>query len=390
MTQSPAPRSQRNRLKVMTIVGTRPEIIKLSRVIAALDRYTDHVLVHSGQNYDYELNDIFFEQLEIRRPDHFLEAICATPAETIGAIIVRTDRLLREVQPDAVLFYGDTNTCLAAIAVKRCRIPIFHMEAGNRSFDQRVPEEINRKIIDHLADINMTLTEHARRHLLAEGARPETVFKVGSAMHEVLTHYRPGIAASRVLDTLNLTPGGYFVVSSHREENVDVPEKRAALLACLQALVATFDREVIVSTHPRTRKQLDHHDLTACHRVRFLKPLGFLDYVNLQLNAFCVVSDSGTLTEEASLLGFPAVMIREAHERPEGVDAGALVISDLSPARVTAGVRVVVDQGARGPAPPPVADYRVDTLSDKVVRLILSYTGYVNRTVWHSTGPAGR
>ena len=370
------------RLKVMTIVGTRPEIIKLSRVIPALDRHTNHLLVHSGQNYDYELNGIFFEQLQIRKPDHFLEAICPSAAETIAAVIARADALIRAEQPDAVLFYGDTNTCLAAIAAKRAQVPVFHMEAGNRCFDARVPEEINRKLIDHLADINMTITEHARRYLLAEGLRPETVFKIGSSMPEVLRHYGPKIEASTALDDLNLTPGGYFLLSSHREENVDVPLQRERLLASIRALVDTFGREVVVSTHPRTRKQLEAHDLSDLDRVRFLKPLGFLDYVKLQQQAFCVISDSGTLTEESALLEFPGVMLREAHERPEGMDAGAVVMSGLQPERVLDSVRAVTGQAADGFRAQDVTDYAADSVSDKVVRLILSYTDYVNRTVW--------
>ncbi len=376
-----------SRLKVVTIVGTRPEIIKLSRVIAALDRHTEHVLVHSGQNYDYELNGIFFEQLEIRRPDHFLEAVGETPAETIGAVIAKSDKLLRELKPDAVLFYGDTNTCLAVISAKRLKIPVFHMEAGNRCFDQRVPEEINRRIVDHLSDINMTLTEHARRYLIAEGLRPETIIKTGSSMREVLSYYAPGIDASSILADLDLKPQDYFVVSAHREENVDVPANLKSMLSSIQALHDTYGKQVIVSTHPRTRKQLENFDLSAFPGVRFLKPLGFLDYIHLQRHAFCVVSDSGTLTEESSLLGFPAVMIRESHERPEGMDVSTLIMSGLQPDRVLDSVRVITEQAAEAVAtgqrePAIVADYDVANVSSKVVRLILSYTQYVNRTVW--------
>ena len=385
--------SSGQQLKVVTIVGTRPELIKLSRVIAALDEHTQHLLVHSGQNFDYELNGIFFEQLEIRRPDYFLDAVCDTPAETIGAVIARSDALLRAERPDAVLFYGDTNTCLAVIAAKRLKIPVFHMEAGNRCFDQRVPEEINRKIVDHLSDINMTLTEHARRYLIAEGIRPETVIKTGSTMREVLNYYGPKVSASNVLSQLSLDPGGYIVVSSHREENVDVQANREALLQSIGAMVETYDKEIIVTTHPRTRKQLESYDLNSFERVRFMKPLGFLDYIKLQQNAFCVVSDSGTITEESSLLRFPAVMIREAHERPEGMDVGTLVMSGLRPERVLDSVRVVTEQVRRLSAlssewPDTVPDYEVDRVSDKVVRIILSYTDYVNRTVWSKTPPA--
>lgn len=376
-----------SRLKVVTIVGTRPEIIKLSRVIAALDRHTEHVLVHSGQNYDYELNGIFFEQLEIRRPDHFMEAVGETAAETIAAVIAKSDKLLRELRPDAVLFYGDTNTCLAVISAKRLKIPVFHMEAGNRCFDLRVPEEINRKIVDHLSDINMTLTEHARRYLIAEGIKPETIIKTGSSMREVLAYYKPGIDASTVLGDLGLAAQDYFVVSAHREENVDVPANLQSMLTTIQALHDTYGKQVIVSTHPRTRKQLEKYDLSAFPGVRFLKPLGFLDYVHLQRHAFCVVSDSGTLTEESSLLGFPAVMIRESHERPEGMDVGTLVMSGLQSARVLDSVRVVTEQASEAhglglPNSDVVEDYDVANLSGKVVRLILSYAEYVNRTVW--------
>lgn len=375
------------RLKVATIVGTRPEIVKLSRVIAALDRYTDHVLIHSGQNYDYELNQVFFEQLGIRRPDYSLEAAGGTPAETIGAIIIKSDKLLRELKPDAVLIYGDTNTCLAAISVKRLQIPLFHMEAGNRCFDERVPEEINRRIVDHLSDINMTLTEHARRYLLTEGVRPETVFKIGSSMQEVLNYYRGGIENSSVLTELGLSGGNYFVLSSHREENVDVPRNQERLIASLRRLQSEFGKDIIFSTHPRTRKRLEDLDVSGLDRVRFLKPLGFLDYIKLQQEAFCVISDSGTLTEESSILKFPGVMIREAHERPEGMDVGTLVMSGLEPERLIDSVHVVTDQfaataaaGRKGPRIVP--DYDTDDVSAKVLRIILSYTGYVNRTVW--------
>ncbi len=381
---SPGPST---RLKVATIVGTRPEIVKLSRVIAELDRYTDHVLIHSGQNYDYELNQVFFEQLEIRRPDYSLDAVGETAAETIGAIIAKSDRLLRQIKPDAVLLYGDTNTCLAAISAKRLHIPLFHMEAGNRCFDERVPEEINRRIVDHISDINMTLTEHARRYLLAEGLRPETVFKVGSSMKEVLSHYRPGIESSAVMAELGLARGNFLLMSSHREENVDVPRNQRRLLECLQQLHATFSKEIIFSTHPRTRQRLENLDVSGLRGVRFVKPLGFLDYARLQQEAFCVLSDSGTLTEESSLLKFPAVMIREAHERPEGMDVGTLVMSGLSPERVVDSVRVVTEQfaaarAAKQTGPSTVSDYETDDVSAKVVRIILSYTGYVNRTVW--------
>ncbi|PDT07181.1 UDP-N-acetylglucosamine 2-epimerase (non-hydrolyzing) [Rhizobium sp. M1] len=378
---------RRARLKVATIVGTRPEIIKLSRVIDELDRYVDHVLVHTGQNYDYELNEVFFEDLGIRKPNHFLDAAGPTAADTIGSIISKSDALLREIRPDAILLYGDTNSCLSVIAAKRLKIPVFHMEAGNRCFDQRVPEEINRRIVDHLSDVNMTLTEHARRHLLSEGIKPELTFVIGSSMPEVLTHHQQAIAASTVLEQLSLTRGGYFVVSAHREENVDSPEKLLMLLEGLDMLAERFEKEVIVSTHPRTRKRLSGAELKRSPRVRFMKPLGFLDYVKLQREAFCVVSDSGTLTEEASILGFPAVMIREAHERPEGVDVGTLIMSGFDPERLYDSVSVVTSQAADiadGRATPLIAprDYMVDDVARKVVRIILSYSGYIDRTVW--------
>ena len=368
-------------LKVATIVGTRPEIIKLSRVIAALDRHVNHVLVHTGQNFDYELNEIFFRDLAIRRPDHFLDAAGEHAAETIANVIAKADRLLEQVAPDAVLLYGDTNSCLAVIAAKRRKIPVFHMEAGNRCFDQRVPEEINRKIVDHLADINMPLSEHARRYLLAEGLRPETVIKTGSPMKEVLGHYRPGIDASDVLSRMGLAEHDYFVVSAHREENVDEEPNLRGLLASLDAVAAAYGKRLIVSTHPRTRKRLQAHGAVQLSPlVELMKPLGFFDYVKLQSKASCVLSDSGTLTEEASLLGFPAVMIRQAHERPEGMDEATVVMSGLDPQRVLDAVALSI---AHRDAPARVVpDYDTDDVSRKVVRIIMSYTDYVNRTVW--------
>jgi len=373
-------------MKVMTIVGTRPEIIKLSRVMAELDKYTEHVLVHSGQNYDYELNEIFFQQLGVRKPAHFLNAAGKNVAETIGNVIIRSDEVMALEKPEAVLLYGDTNSCLSVISAKRRQIPVFHMEAGNRCFDQRVPEDINRKILDHLSDINMPLTEHARRYLLAEGLRPETVIKTGSTMKEVLGFYRPQIDASGVLADLGLERGKYFVVSIHREENVDYESNFANLLASLRALAEKYNMPLIVSTHPRTRIRLEQ--VGACDmdkRISFMKPLGFFEYVKLQMNAFCVVSDSGTITEEASILGFPAITIRQAHERPEGMDQGVLIMSGLSPERVLDSVRVVTEQerNSENNLLKMVPDYDVDNVSQKVVRIILSYTDYVNRTVWH-------
>lgn len=371
-------------LKVMTIVGTRPEIIKLSRVIAAFDLHTRHVLVHTGQNYDYELNQVFFDQLKIRKPDHFLDAAGKTAADTIAAVIARADTVFEREAPDALLLLGDTNSCLAAIAAKRRKIPVFHMEAGNRCFDDRVPEEINRRIVDHISDINLPYTEHARRYLLAEGLRPETVIKTGSPMREVLEHHAADIEASKALQRLKLEPRSYFVVSAHREENVDSPRNLENLLASLDTLARRYRKRIIMSTHPRTRKRLaavSKRKLPA--RVEFLKPLGFFDYVRLQRDAACVLSDSGTLTEESSLLGFPAVMIRQAHERPEGMDEGTLIMSGLEPQRVLAAVKATIAAYAGRPRPfATVADYQADNVSAKVLRIIMSYTDYVNRTVW--------
>ena len=369
-------------LKVVTLVGTRPEIIKLSRVIAELDRHTDHVLVHSGQNYDYELNEVFFGELELKAPAHFLDAVGNSVAETIGMVIARFDAVLEAEQPDAVLLYGDTNSCLGVIAAKRRKIPVFHMEAGNRCFDQRVPEELNRKVVDHLSDVNMTHSDHARRYLVAEGLRPELVIKTGSPMKEVLDHYRPEIERSDVLDRLALEPGGYVLVSAHREENVDVPENLAHLLDSLQGIVERFGRRVLVSTHPRTRARLSESDIAAAgEAIEFVKPFGFLDYVKLQTNSFCVASDSGTITEESSLLGFPAVMLREAHERPEGMDEAVVVLCGLRRSRVLEAIELVTSQERR-PGAGLVDDYDVDDVSQKVVRIVLSYVDYVNRVVW--------
>jgi UDP-N-acetylglucosamine 2-epimerase (non-hydrolysing) len=371
-------------LKVMTIVGTRPEIIKLSRVIAELDRHTRHVLVHTGQNYDHELNQIFFDDLEIRKPDHFLKAAGATAAETIGAVIAKADGVIAKEQPDALLILGDTNSCLSVIAAKRRKVPIFHMEAGNRSFDERVPEEVNRRIVDHTSDINLPYTEHARRHLLSEGLRPQSVIKTGSPMREVLTYYAAKIAASDVLTRLKLAPHAYFLVSAHREENVDDPVNLRDLLASLDALARRYKKRVIVSTHPRTQKKLASVKRSALPaKAEFMKAMGFPDYVKLQQNACCVLSDSGTLTEESSILGFPAVMIRQSHERPEGMEEGTLIMSGLKPERVLAAIKVTLDQWdttARPFAAPP--DYEAENVSLKIVRTIMSYVDYVNRTVW--------
>lgn len=371
-------------MKVMTLVGTRPEIIKLSRVIQLLDQHVDHVLVHSGQNYDYELNGIFFRELGIRKPDRFLKAAGATAAETIGKVIAAADVVMAIEKPDALLILGDTNSCLAVIAAKRRKIPIFHMEAGNRCFDLRVPEEVNRKIVDHTSDINMTYTEHARRYLLAEGVRPETIIKTGSPMKEVLGHHRTQIEASNVLERLELEAGKYFVVSAHREENVDSETNFTNLLKSMNAVVARYRLPMIVSMHPRTQKKLNQRKkMKLDRRIRFMKPLGLFDYVKLQMNARCVLSDSGTITEESSLLDFPAVTLRQAHERPEGMDEGTLVMCGLEPKRVLEAIDAVVStRSAGGRRFRVVPDYDTDNVSAKVLRIILSYTDYVNRTVW--------
>lgn len=371
-------------LKVMTLVGTRPELIKMSRVIAELDRQVNHVLVHSGQNYDYELNQVFFDDLEIRKPDHFLGAAGETAAQTIAEVIAKADEVFELEKPDALLLYGDTNTCLAVISAKRRKIPVFHMEAGNRCFDQRVPEELNRKVLDHLSDINMVLTEHARRYLIAEGIRPETIIKTGSHMQEVLSYYMPKIEQSEVLARSGLDAGKFFIVSTHREENVDTPDNLRDLLATLRALADEYGYPLIVSTHPRTRKRLEALGESLEHPlIRFVKPFGLLDYIKLQMSAFCVLSDSGTITEEASLLNLPAVTLRNAHERPEGMDQGTLIMSGLKKDSVLAAVKVITSQHQVGERVIPlVPDYEGGPVSQQVVRVVLSYTDYVNRTVW--------
>ena len=373
------------KMKVLTIVGTRPEIIKLSRVIHELDEHTEHILVHSGQNYDYELNEIFFQSLEIRRPNHFLNAAGNTVAQTIGNVIAKADEVFAATQPDAILLLGDTNSCLAAYPAKRRKIPIFHMEAGNRCFDQRVPEEINRKMIDHLSDINLSYTEHARRYLLNEGLKPEMIIKTGSPMNEVLAHYRPQMDMSNILKELNLERERYFVVSAHREENIDNEINFRDLVDTLKAIAERYDLPIIVSTHPRTRKQMESMNLVDLdQRIQFLKPLGFFDYVKLQMNAYCTISDSGTITEESSILNFPAVTIRQAHERPEGMDEGTLIMCGLKKERVLEAIAVVRSHLVEGMRPFRIVhDYDVENVSKKVLRIILSYTDYVNRTVWH-------
>ncbi len=370
--------------KIMTVVGTRPELIKMSQVIGKLDTLFDHVLVHTGQNFDYELNQIFFDDLGIRKPDHFLDAAGSGPADTIASIIVKSDEVFAREAPDALLIYGDTNSGLCVIPAKRRKIPVFHMEAGNRCFDQRVPEELNRKVIDHLSDVNMVLTEHARRYLLAEGLPGDRIFNVGSHMAEVLARFRPKIDASDIMERLDLARDRFFVVSVHREENVDSPLKLRALIETLERLAAEFGFPVVVSTHPRTRKRLDAQDSHGLSPlVRFLPPFGFTDYVKLQLGAYCVVSDSGTITEEAALLDIPAITVRDAHERPEGMDAGVLVRSSFAFNGLEEAVRIVRSglEGRRFSG--EVRDY-TDGLnaSSKIVRIVASYIDVIDRVVW--------
>lgn len=372
-------------LKVMTIVGTRPEIIKLSRVMAELDKYTEHFIVHTGQNYDYELNEIFFNELHLRKPDYFLNAAGNNAAETIANVILKSDELMERLKPDALLVYGDTNSCISVISAKKKKIPIFHMEAGNRCFDQRVPEEINRKIVDHLSDINMPLSEHARKYLLAEGIRPDTVIKTGSPMTEVLLYHEEEIKKNSVLEREGLKKGEYFIVSAHREENIDCEKNFSDLLDSLNAIADKYRKKIIVSTHPRTRKKLEAMGfINSSAMIEFMKPFGFLEYIKLQQNAFCVISDSGTITEESSILHFPAITIRQAHERPEGMDEGTLIMAGLNSERILDAIQVVTSQYAGKQEPVhSIADYASDNVSKKVVRIILSYTDYVNRTVWH-------
>ena len=371
------------KLKIVTVVGTRQEIIRLSRVLSALDEHCEHILVHTGQNYDYELNEIFFQDLGIRKPDHFLNAAGASGAETIGNVIIAVDRVLAEVNPEALLVLGDTNSCMAVISAKRRKIPTFHMEAGNRCFDMRVPEEINRRIVDHTADINLTYSTIARDYLLREGLPADRVIKTGSPMFEVLNHYRDGIEASDVLERLGLEAGKFFVVSAHREENIDSDKNFLSLVGTLNTIAEQFDLPVIVSTHPRTQKRVDAMGVTFHANVRLLKPLGFKDYNKLQLSSKAVLSDSGTINEEASILNFPALNIREAHERPEGMEEAAAMMVGLEAERVLQGLSILESQ-LRGEQRNLrlVADYSMPNVSDKVVRIVHSYTDYVNRTVW--------
>ncbi|MCS5712442.1 non-hydrolyzing UDP-N-acetylglucosamine 2-epimerase [Candidatus Berkiella aquae] len=369
--------------KVMTIIGTRPELIKMSRVIHEMDKHTQHILVHTGQNSDYELNQIFFDDLEIRKPDYFLEANCSHTINTIAKVLQETDKLLEKEQPDAVLIYGDTNSCLCIIAAKKRQIPIFHMEAGNRCFDQRVPEESNRKIVDHLSDINIVLSEHARRHLLAEGFPADRIIKSGSHMQEVLDYYMPKINDSTILSDLQLTPKKYFLVSAHREENVDSPQNIYDLLETLNCIATTYHMPIVVSTHPRTRMRLEKCETNHLDsRIQFLKPFGFTDYVKLQLNAKCILSDSGTITEEASLLSLPAITIRNAHERPEGMDVGTLIMSGLKAPNVLEAINVICATHTEKEYRKRVPDYDYGIVSKKILTIVLSYIPFVNRVVW--------
>ena len=374
------------KLKVLTVVGTRPEIIRLSRVMAQLDMHCDHILVHTGQNYDYELNQVFFDELGVQKPAHFLNSAGGNAAQTIGNIIIAIDAVLAAEQPDAMLVLGDTNSCLAVIPAKRRKIPIFHMEAGNRCFDQRVPEETNRRIVDHTADVNLTYSDIAREYLLREGLPPDLVIKTGSPMAEVLTHYRPQIDASDVLARMGLTPRQYFVVSAHREENIDAPHNFAKLVGVLNSVAETYDQPLIVSTHPRTQKRIDAMGVRFHPQVLLLKPLGFLDYVHLQMNARAVLSDSGTINEESSILNFPALNMREAHERPEGMEEAAVMMVGLEVDRVHQGLAILAGQGrdARRDLR-QVADYSMPNVSAKVLRILHSYTDYVNRVVWRKS-----
>ncbi len=383
--QSPITSHQPTKLKVMTVVGTRPEIIRLSRVLTALDssEAIEHIIVHTGQNYDYELNQIFFEDLGLRKPDYFLEAAGKTATETIGNILIKIDPLLEELAPDAFLVLGDTNSCLCAIPAKKRQIPIFHMEAGNRCFDQRVPEETNRKIVDHTADINLTYSDIAREYLLREGLPADRIIKTGSPMFEVLNHYLPQIEASKVLEKLELEEGKYFVISSHREENINSEKNFRGLMDSLNAIAETYGYPVIVSTHPRTKNMIDKMQLEMHPLIQLLKPLGFHDYNALQMRSYAVLSDSGTISEESSILNFRALNIRQAHERPEAMEEASVMMVGLSPERILQGlIQVQQQQTGAERNYRPVADYSMPNVSEKVVRIIISYTDYIRRTVW--------
>ena len=371
-------------MKVLTILGTRPEIIKLSRTMSLLDRFVNHVVVHTGQNYDYELNQVFFEDLGLREPDHFLDVAEEKLGTTIANIIKKSDKIFDIEKPDALLVLGDTNSCLSTIMAKRKKIPIFHMEAGNRCFDQRVPEEINRKVVDHLSDINLPLTEHAKQYLISEGIAPNTIIKVGSCMKEILDFYSKEIKSSKIKTELGLKDKEYFLVSAHREENVDYKNNLHSLLISLNAIAEKYKLPIVVSTHPRTKNRIDKlkQKPKSNKLIRFIKPIGFFDYINLQQFSKCVISDSGTITEESSVLRFPAIMIRQAHERPEGMDNGTLIMSGLEKNRIIESIDVVVKQYEDEIIPEIIDDYNVDNVSSKVVKIILSYIDYVNNTTW--------
>ncbi|CDG86469.1 non-hydrolyzing UDP-N-acetylglucosamine 2-epimerase [Xenorhabdus bovienii] len=372
------------KLRVTTVVGTRPEIIRLSRIISQLDKYTNHILVHTGQNYDYELNEVFFNELNIRKPDYFLDAAGKNAAETIGKVIIEADNIFEETKPDALLILGDTNSALVSISAKRKKIPIFHMEAGNRCFDYRVPEEINRKIVDHISDINLTYSEIAREYLLKEGLPADQVIKTGSPMREVLDFYKDDIQRSNILSELELNPSEYFLVSAHREENVDSPEKLKQLINILNVVSKKYNQSIIVSTHPRTRNRINNLNIEVDPNIQFLKPFGFLDYVKLQQNAHVVLSDSGTITEESSILNFPALNLREIHERPEGFEEASVMFVGLDIERIIQGIEILKDQ-KRGEIDRDlkmVSDYQIDNVSMKVLRIIMSYTNFVNQKIW--------
>ena len=372
--------------KVMTIVGTRPELIKMSRLISLLDKITEHILVHTGQNYDYELNQIFFEDLEIRKPDFFLNVADLSVAKTIGKIIEKSDEVFESQQPDALLVYGDTNSCLSVISAKRRKIPIFHMEAGNRCFDQRVPEELNRKIIDHLSDVNLVLTEHARRYLLMEGIRPQYIFKTGSNMVEVLSYYDQKIRDSKILNTLNLTSKNYFLISLHREENVDAKDSLKKLIVSLNRIAEIYKSPVIVSMHPRTKKRIKEFDLMNLDlQVKLYPPFGFFDYIKLQIASKCVISDSGTIFEENSILNFPAVTVRNAHERPEGMDASSVILSDLEPENIVTATQAAISFSKNKFSHKPVIDYEAKNASEHISRIVLSYIGNINSQIWRKS-----
>ncbi len=366
---------------IMCIVGTRPELIKMSRVIDKFKKYTNFILVHTGQNYDYELNQVFFDDLGIQKPNFFLESAEKTPSKTIASVISKTDEIIEKTNPDAILLYGDTNSCLSVISAKRRKIPIFHMEAGNRCFDQRVPEEINRKIVDHLSDINLVLTEHARRYLISEGIKPETIIKTGSHMYEVLDFYQEQISKSKIIDNLKLKKNKYFLVSLHREENVDKRDNLISMVDCLNKIAEKYSSPVVVSTHPRTRKRLDDIVQNQFNEnVNFLKPFGFFDYIKLQMNATCVISDSGTITEESSILKFPAITIRNNHERPEGMDSGTLIMSGLRSENVLDCIDITIQQSTNVIS--DIAEYQNKYVSDQILKIVMSYIDYINDFSW--------